>query len=736
MGLAVVAVVATAGFAQANSGSIDLHQATAPAGTDCPDTTNAYWHFVFSPNHGYTFGDITLNIGGTSYTFTAPADPSNPDTATEWIPNSGPGGFQFDNVFVEVPAGSQLTDLKTSGSSAIWNDTTAPNQFNLSHVCTGSGGGFNDDLTVSKTAVPSFTVTHSWTIDKSADATTVYSAGGGKSDPVNYTVSVTKTTTNSDYAVNGQITVTNPNQADIDNVSLSDGACVVTPATVDVPAGGSAVADYACPATASDPGPGTNTATATWDATAANTPDGSATGSAGYSFAGVVPTVVGPDTIDVTDTNGQSWHFTGTDSVTYPWTFTDPAGTCTSHDNTATITQTSQDSNTVTVQDCQGADPTVSKTATPTFTRAYTWNVSKSVDKTKVNITSGQAAFNYTVGVSHDSGTDSGWAVSGTITVSNPTDWEDITVDVSDALPGATCTLASSGTDVVVPAGKSVDIDYTCTFASNPVSGTNTATVTWDKDAFHTTDGSATGTKDFTFGAPTTVTDECAAFTDSYAGALGTVCVGDPTTSFGYTRYIDAPPLATCKGYDNTATFTTNDTGATGSASQSVTVCALYDALTPGYWKNHLADAKNSAYKTDCANAGKAGGSCSNNGPWASTYLPISLGNVSVTSIVTVASIFNTMNCSISSDQGAIGCLAGHLLATKLNFANGSPHASCIDTAVAAADAFLKGQAVNGVPGLSPAYTLNGAYTLSAAQRSLVISLKTTFDNYNNAKGC
>jgi hypothetical protein len=106
-----------------------------------------------------------------------------------------------------------------------------------------------------------------------------------------------------------------------------------------------------------------------------------------------------------------------------------------------------------------------------------------------------------------------------------------------------------------------------------------------------------------------------------------------------------------------------------------------------------------------------------------------------VTDIITAGKVFAAMNCSSTKDQDAIGCLAGHLLATKLNLANGSLACPGILQAVADADAFLKGQTVNGVQGIN--YTgPTGHYTLTAAQRNLVISLKTKLDNYNNNISC
>ncbi|MBK8047496.1 MAG: hypothetical protein IPK16_10440 [Anaerolineales bacterium] len=47
-------------------------------------------------------------------------------------------------------------------------------------------------------------------------------------------------------------------------------------------------------------------------------------------------------------------------------------------------------------------------------------------------------------------------------------------------------------------------------------------------------------------------------------------------------------PQYNCVSYDNTATFTANDTGATDSASQTITVCGPVKtgALTIGFWQN------------------------------------------------------------------------------------------------------------------------------------------------------
>ena len=61
------------------------------------------------------------------------------------------------------------------------------------------------------------------------------------------------------------------------------------------------------------------------------------------------------------------------------------------------------------------------KDVTPTFTRTYLWKISKDVDKTTATSRNGgTATFNYTVDVEQTGITDSGWKISGTITVTNP----------------------------------------------------------------------------------------------------------------------------------------------------------------------------------------------------------------------------------------------------------------------------------------------------------------------------
>jgi hypothetical protein len=122
-------------------------------------------------------------------------------------------------------------------------------------------------------------------------------------------------------------------------------------------------------------------------------------------------------------------------------------------------------------------------------------------------------------------------------------------------------------------------------------------------------------------------------------------------------------------------------------------------ALTPGYWKNHQRHAE--------------------------LLLPLTLGSFGVTNFSTVTAVFNGMNCSSTTAQAAVGCLAGHLLASTLNVKNNA--SKCIQPTIDQANAFLQSIGYSGP---------TGTYTLTAEQRALAIQLKDKLDKYNNTGNC
>lgn len=163
------------------------------------------WHFILPGNENFTSLSVTFASAGT---FTA--DP-------------------FPGVFVAHPDNSHAyiwtptDDTLLGGSATFASDAkNPPDKFNLSHVCPGMAD--YEELTVSKTAVTSFTREHFWDIFKSVDPEAVYLYIDGSGDQtVTWTVDVTyKDYTDSDWNVSGVITVENTGTLDAVIAAVDD----------------------------------------------------------------------------------------------------------------------------------------------------------------------------------------------------------------------------------------------------------------------------------------------------------------------------------------------------------------------------------------------------------------------------------------------------------------------------------------------------------------------------------
>jgi hypothetical protein len=199
--------------------------------------------------------------------------------------------------------------------------------------------------------------------------------------------------------------------------------------------------------------------------------------------------------------------------------------------------------------------------------------------------------------------------------------------------------------------------------------------------------------------------------------ALNSNGVADPSTAEG--------PLAP-GNYSFKASYSGDINYTSGDPSACEPLHVFNYALTPGYWKTHLTlDRKHP------------------DAPYTAKYLPICLGGTwngtdctggylgkfAVKTTTDATNVFNAMNCSNTGsnstlNQNAVGCLAGHLLAAKLNVANGTN--TCITTTIGLADAALSGDHYIGP---------SGNYT-GIANRAYLITLKTALDKYNNGGGC
>src|SRR2546428_4233939 len=193
---------------------------------------------------------------------------------------------------------------------------------------------------------------------------------------------------------------------------------------------------------------------------------------------------------------------------------------------------------------------TASKTAAPAFTRTFTWQIAKAVDKTEIDTADG-ATSRYTVTVTRSAGTDSGWAVGGNIIVSNSNAAAAQISGITDAIDDANATCLVTGSfPATIPASGSTGFAYACTYAAVHASAnqTNTATITWaDQTLSNATllkAGNATATASITWGDPTKIVN-------------GSVSVSDPldlsgprtfsdSGSFSYSHTYSGDPAGKC----------------------------------------------------------------------------------------------------------------------------------------------------------------------------------------------
>jgi hypothetical protein len=218
---------------------------------------------------------------------------------------------------------------------------------------------------------------------------------------------------------------------------------------------------------------------------------------------------------------------------------------------------------------CYDLNLQVEKTANTSLKRTHTWTIDKSADKDKETLpVGGTSPVKYSVKVDETS-KDSDWKVDGTIKVTAPVD-ATVTSVTDTVSQGIAATVKDCSK--TLPAALSAGESLTCTYSANlpdATTRTNTATATSGTDGVE--DG--TGTAEVNFAnATVTETDEQIDVKDSLQGNLGTT-TADKT--FYYTRNVG--PYEQCGNYEvpNTASFTTNDTGAKGEDSWNVDVTVL-----------------------------------------------------------------------------------------------------------------------------------------------------------------
>lgn len=237
---------------------------------------------------------------------------------------------------------------------------------------------------------------------------------------------------------------------------------------------------------------------------------------------------------------------------------------------------------------------TVTKDATPEFTRTWSWTVDKTGEKDSLVLEEGQVylGFAYQVIVNGTS-VDSDHYVSGNIYIDNPAPIPANLTNIVDLYDGS-LNLPVTCPDMVVAGYQKMTCSYEGAVGG---SGTNVATATLQNYY----NGMLGGTTDFSgsigvsFVTPTTVIDECVNVDDSIVGYLGQVCASVNDTSytsepFKYTA--DIGPYDVCGDYrvENIATATTTDTGTITDDNHIVDIyipCQGGCTLTQGYWRTH-----------------------------------------------------------------------------------------------------------------------------------------------------
>ena len=472
--------------------------------------------------------------------------------------------------------------------------------------------------TVTKTATPAFKRTYKWEIEKSVDKSTITMFPGQSTD-ANYDVVVTQTGfDDSEWAVSGQVTIQNPSDVAVTVNSVTDliqpGNIAVTVDCGTLPAviaaGGNKVCTYT-KTFATSPGAGPFTNTVQIELAGLSVVSGV---SAPFSF--TTPTSEVNKTVDVTDTNlpdplANDISTGSTYKYKLPFTCNEDEG---KHDNIAKVigdggAVLDQDDASVTVS-CEAI--TVTKNASPTFDRKWTWRIDKTIDATAflpgtydANTNTATVNQNEALDVKYKltlnaSSADQGFKVTGTITIGNPSASQIALTSVRDSITGnilATVTCPSLN----VPAEGTLQCSYSANLP-NKDSRVNTAKVVLFGEEY-------TGTAQITFGStPANEIDECVNVQDVLSQAGNPI--GDPVNvgnwcasqglpkTFEVTKTFGGSLIPISCGtntFNNEGEFTTNDTETTGSDDVDIVInvnCVQGCTLTQGYWKTHNASFK------------------------------------------------------------------------------------------------------------------------------------------------
>jgi hypothetical protein len=360
---------------------------------------------------------------------------------------------------------------------------------------------------------------------------------------------------------------------------------------------------------------------------------------------------------------------------------------------------------------------TVTMTAQTSLKRTYSWDIEKSVSQEAVTLKAGETAnVTYAVTVTPTGPVDSDWAVSGKVTMSEEVFPQPDPAPVVNTVSVTILPDELAAPVACVPSPFPVDLDtnsLVCDYwaplpdASGPRDAWMRATqVNGNARSVHTA---------FDFSNPTvSLVDESVTVTDTMGGTLGTVNAADGPKTFTYTKTVGPYTAAQCGQHtvDNTASFLTNDSGATGSADADVDVTVVCLPPPPGcthtigYWKTHAGFGPQADVVT----------------PLLPIWLGTAAGAKSI-NVLTAAKAVSLLKMEgsngVKAASNGINKLYAQLLGAKLSGADGAD-SSVIAGVIAAADAFLAGNDSSSWSGLTK------------AQQDTVNGWMSSLDDYNN----
>lgn len=401
---------------------------------------------------------------------------------------------------------------------------------------------FHYELLANKTVSAGYTTTHTWTIDKSVTNPTK-SLLVGTSEPSDYEIILDKTSVSNGAVASGTITIQNPSPTAV-TFSVTDVLTpgglnmVVTCPSLTVNAFSVVLCTYTSSPTY-DNSFALLTSTTSNQATVSTPP-----ASTVYNAKPVIvpfvwiETVVGFPSVTVTDVatspmaSTQSWNVNADQTLTYTRQFNCPT-TANLYDsngqynytvgNTATITQTSQQSSESVLTKCYA--PVVSKSCQTSYTRTYTWDLQKFVNQSSfAGFANATFTAEYLIRALRTT-TDSAFLVACSVNVKNPHPSLPMNnLPLQDSITGPAAISSnpvSTTVSVAAATTVSVPINFQVTSATN---GTNTASVSLNGYT-------GTSTAPVIFGAPTTVV------------GTPTVTITDPLVEANVEEYVSGTNL-------------------------------------------------------------------------------------------------------------------------------------------------------------------------------------------------